>query len=64
MSTLIFEFCFVEWGLYEYLMNNILRTAEFLPTWGFNERYRCRNPHRHFSQLKARPIPFIESPSG
>ena len=25
---------------------------------------RCRNPHRHLSQLKARPIPLIETPSG
>jgi hypothetical protein len=27
ISTLIFEFCFVEGGLYEYLMKNILRTV-------------------------------------
>jgi hypothetical protein len=26
-------------GLYEYPMKNILRTAKFLPTWGFNQRY-------------------------
>jgi hypothetical protein len=26
-------------GLYEYPMNNILRTAKFLPTWAFNQRY-------------------------
>jgi hypothetical protein len=25
---------------------------------------RCRNPHRHLSQLKAREIPLIETPSG
>jgi hypothetical protein len=26
-------------GLYKYPMNNILRIAQFLPTWGFNQRY-------------------------
>jgi hypothetical protein len=26
-------------GLYKYSMKNILRTAKFLPTWGFNQRY-------------------------
>ena len=33
ISTLIFEFCFVEGGggLYKYLMKNISRTAKFLP---------------------------------
>ena len=25
---------------------------------------RCRNPPRHFSQLKIRPIPLIETPNG
>ena len=38
ISTLIFDL-FLEGGLYEYPMNNILRTAKFLPTWGFNQRY-------------------------
>jgi hypothetical protein len=33
------EFSFVEGELYEYPMKNILRTAKFLPTWGFNQRY-------------------------
>jgi hypothetical protein len=35
ISTLIFEFSFVEGGLYAYSMNNISRTAKFLPTWDF-----------------------------
>ena len=39
ISTLIFEIFFMEGGLYEYPMNNILRTAKFLPTWCFNQRY-------------------------
>jgi hypothetical protein len=39
ISTLIFEFCFVEGGLYKYSMNNISRTAKFLRTWSFNQRY-------------------------
>jgi hypothetical protein len=30
---------FCAGGLYEYPMNNILRTAKFLPTWGINQRY-------------------------
>jgi hypothetical protein len=34
---LIFEFSFVEGALYEYPLENILRTAKFLPTWGWLE---------------------------
>jgi hypothetical protein len=26
-------------GLYKYSMNNILKTAKFLPAWGFNQIY-------------------------
>jgi hypothetical protein len=26
-------------GLYIYPIKNILRTAKFLPAWGFNQRY-------------------------
>jgi hypothetical protein len=38
ISTLIFDF--VCGGVpYEYPMKNILRTAKFLTTWGFNQRY-------------------------
>jgi hypothetical protein len=29
----------MEGGLYKYSMKNILRTAKFLPTWSFNQRY-------------------------
>jgi hypothetical protein len=29
----------MEGGLYKYPMENILRTAMFLPTWGVNQRY-------------------------
>jgi hypothetical protein len=29
----------MEGGLYKYSMKNILRTAKFLTTWGFNQRY-------------------------
>ena len=39
ISTLIFEFSFVEGGLYEYPMKNILRKSKFLPTWDLNQRY-------------------------
>jgi hypothetical protein len=39
ISTLIIEFCFMEGGLYRYHLTNILMTAKFLPTWGFNQRY-------------------------
>jgi hypothetical protein len=38
ISTLIFDF-FVEGVLYEYPMQNILRTAKFLPNWGVNQWY-------------------------
>jgi hypothetical protein len=38
-STLIFEFSFVEGGLYEYPMTNILRMAKFLLTGNFYQRY-------------------------
>ena len=41
ISTLIFEKKIMEGCLYKYSMKNILRTAKFLPTWGFNQRY-CR----------------------
>ena len=37
--TLIFEYFFVEGGLYKYFMKNILKTAKFFPTWGLNQRY-------------------------
>jgi hypothetical protein len=36
ISTLIFEKKIVEGGLYEYHMENISRTAKFLPTWSLN----------------------------
>jgi hypothetical protein len=38
-NTLIFEKKFVEGGggSLKYHMKNILRTAEFLPTWGLNQ---------------------------
>jgi hypothetical protein len=39
ISTLIFEFSFVEGGLYEYPMTNILRMAKFLLTGNFYQRY-------------------------
>ena len=39
ISTLIFELCFLEGGLYKYPLKNILKTAKFLPTWGSNQRY-------------------------
>jgi hypothetical protein len=38
ISTLIFENKIVEGGVYEYHMNNILRTAKFLLTWGLDKR--------------------------
>jgi hypothetical protein len=39
ISTLIFEKNIMEGALYKYSMKNILRTAKFLPTWDFNQRY-------------------------
>jgi hypothetical protein len=39
ISTLIFEFSFVERVLYKYPMKIILQTAKFLSTCGFNQRY-------------------------
>jgi hypothetical protein len=36
---LIFEKKIMEGDLYKYPMQNILRTAQFLTTWGFNQRY-------------------------
>jgi hypothetical protein len=39
ISTLIFDFFFMEGGLYKYPMKNILRTAKFLTIWGLSERY-------------------------
>jgi hypothetical protein len=39
ISTLIFEKNIMEGTLYKYSMKNILRTAKFLPTWDFNQRY-------------------------
>jgi len=39
ISTLIFEFFFMEGGLYKYLMKNISRTAKFLTNWGLCQRY-------------------------
>jgi hypothetical protein len=40
-TNIIFDirFFLMEGGLYEYPMKNILRTAKFLPAWGFNQRY-------------------------
>jgi hypothetical protein len=29
----------MEEGIYKYSMKNILRTAKFLPAWGFNQIY-------------------------
>jgi hypothetical protein len=29
----------MERVLYKYPIKNVLRTAKFLPTWGFNQRY-------------------------
>jgi hypothetical protein len=34
-----FEKIIVEGGLYKYPMNNILKTAKFLSTWGLSQRY-------------------------
>jgi hypothetical protein len=39
-------------GLYKYPMKNILRTAKFLPTWDFNQKY-----FPGMNWLKAQPIP-------
>jgi hypothetical protein len=39
ISTLIFDFSFFGGGLYKYPMQNILRTAKFLHTWGVNQWY-------------------------
>ena len=39
ISTLIFEFFFIEGDLYKYSMKNILKTAMFLTTWGLGQRY-------------------------
>jgi hypothetical protein len=42
VSNINFDIWFSSWrgeGLYKYPMNNILRTAKFLPTWGFNQKY-------------------------
>jgi hypothetical protein len=39
ISTLIFVFSFVERSPYAYPIKNILKTAKFFPTWGFNQRY-------------------------
>ena len=41
VSTINFDIwnCVCGVGLYKYPMKNILRTATFLPTWGFNQRY-------------------------
>jgi hypothetical protein len=35
----VFEKQIMEGVLYKYPIKNILRTAKFLPTWGFNQRY-------------------------
>jgi hypothetical protein len=35
----VIAFFLWRWVLYKYTMKNILRTAKFLPTWGFNQRY-------------------------
>jgi hypothetical protein len=39
ISNMIFEKKIVERDLYKYAMNNILRTAQFLPTWCLSQRY-------------------------
>jgi hypothetical protein len=57
ISTLIFEKKIMEGDLYKYPMKNILRTAKFFDIWHPAAGLRCRNPSRHFSQLKARVIP-------
>jgi hypothetical protein len=33
LSALIFDFFFMEEGLFKYPIKNILRTAKFLPNW-------------------------------
>jgi hypothetical protein len=69
MSTLIFAKKIMEGvGLYAYPMQNILRIKKKsnikVDIWHPAVGLRCRNPHRHLSQLKAREIPLIETPSG
>jgi hypothetical protein len=39
ISTLIFDKKIMGGCLYKYSMKNILKTAKFLSTWGFNQRY-------------------------
>ena len=39
LSTLIFKKKIVEGGLYKYPIENTLRTAKFLPTWGLSLKY-------------------------
>jgi hypothetical protein len=41
VSNINFDIRFFAYGggLYKYPMKNILRTAKFLTTWGFNQRY-------------------------
>jgi hypothetical protein len=39
ISTLIFDFCVWRGGLHKYPMQNMLRTAKFLSTWGLDQRY-------------------------
>ena len=39
ISILIFENKLWRGGLYKYPIKNILRTAKFLPTWDFNQKY-------------------------
>jgi hypothetical protein len=39
ISTLIFDFFCFGGGLYKYSMKNILRTANFLPSWCLDQRY-------------------------
>jgi hypothetical protein len=38
ISTLIFEMLLWKGGLYKYPINNILRTAKFLPTWILSQK--------------------------
>jgi hypothetical protein len=39
IKALIFEKKIEEGDLYEYPMNNMLRTENFLSTWGLSQRY-------------------------
>jgi hypothetical protein len=53
-------------------MKNILRTAKFLPTWDFNQKYfpgmycglEVQKPTQALQSVHAREILLIEIPSG